>query len=264
MATDAAIVVQGLEKHFGRKRAVDGLSLEVPRGTVYGFLGRNGAGKTTTIQILVGLLSPTAGQVRVLGLDPLRQDVELHRRVAYVPESPAMYGWMSVREACDFAAGMWPGWNVARAEDLRERFGLAAQDKLGTMSRGMRGKVGLLLALAREPELLILDDPTSGLDAVVRREFMDGIIGALSQTATTVFFSSHIIGDVERIADRVAIIESGRLVCAGTVDELKAEALRRAEAAGGEPEAVSLEDIFVAAVSGAREGSATHAEKGAM
>jgi ABC-2 type transport system ATP-binding protein len=264
MATDAAIVVQGLEKHFGRKRAVDGLSLSVPRGTVYGFLGRNGAGKTTTIQILVGLLSPTAGQVRVLGLDPATQGVVLNRRVAYVPESPAMYGWMSVREACRFTAGMWPGWNDGLAEQLRERFGLAAQDKLGTMSRGMKGKVGLLLALAREPELLILDDPTSGLDAVVRREFMDGIIGALSQTGTTVFFSSHIIGDVERIADRVAIIDGGRLVLEGTVDELKAEAVLRAAASGGEPAGVSLEDIFVAAVSGPREGSAAGGVKGAM
>jgi ABC-2 type transport system ATP-binding protein len=263
MATDAAIVVQGLQKRFGRKRAVDGLSLEVPRGTVYGFLGRNGAGKTTTIQILVGLLSPTAGQVRVLGLDPRRQDVELHQRVAYVPESPAMYGWMRVREACDFAAGMWPGWSAARAEDLRERFGFAAQDKLGSMSRGMKGKVGLVLALAREPELLILDDPTSGLDAVVRREFMDGIIGALSGTGTTVFFSSHIIADVERIADRVAIIDRGRLVLEGTVDELKAAAAQPG-AEGEAPESASLEDIFVAAVSGPREGSDAGGVKGAM
>jgi len=211
MTGEFAIETTGLTKRFGRLVAVDGIDLKVPVGSVYGFLGRNGAGKTTTIQMLMGMLAPTAGGMRVLGFDPLREDVAMKRAVSYVPERVQMYDWMTVREIVWFAANIHPRWDGAASDALIERFELPLGQKVGALSRGMQGKLGLALAMASHPKLLILDDPTMGLDAVVRREFIESIVGVLQETGTTVFFSSHIIDDVERVADWIAIIHEGAL-----------------------------------------------------
>lgn len=244
MSAEYAIVTDGLVKCFGRKRAVDGLSIHVPRGSVYGFLGRNGAGKTTSIQVLAGLLAPSAGTLSVLGLNPMRDDVALHRRMTYMPEEPALYDWMRIGEVCWFASQLWRTWNAKLAESLLERLELSPQDRIGNLSRGMKGKVALTLALAPEPELLILDDPTSGLDAVVRREFMEGIVGALSETGATVFFSSHIIQDVERIAEHVGIIDKGKVLVEAPLTDLKASLRRLVATFPGPPPAISLEGVL--------------------
>ena len=224
--SELAISTAGLTRRFGRVLAVDGIELNVPVGSIYGFLGRNGAGKTTTIQMLMGMLDPTAGQMRVMGFDPLREDVAMKRVVSYVPERVQMYDWMTVREIVGFGANIHPHWKTSTAEGLIERFELPLERKVGTLSRGMQGKLALALAMASHPKLLILDDPTMGLDAVVRREFVESIVGVLQETGVTVFFSSHIIDDVERVADWIAILHEGRLLLQEPLDDLKSRVRR--------------------------------------
>lgn len=224
--SEFAIETVGLTRRFGRTVAVDGIDLGVPVGSVYGFLGRNGAGKTTTIQMLMGMLEPTAGTMRVLGFHPRRDDVAMKRLVSYVPERVQMYDWMTVREIVRFGAGVHPRWDDAAAAALLERFDLPLDRKVGALSRGMQGKLALALALASHPRLLILDDPTMGLDAVVRREFIESIVGVLQEAGTTVFFSSHIIDDVERVADWIGIIHEGRLLLQEPLEELKGRVCR--------------------------------------
>ena len=224
--SEMAIETRGLTRRFGRLTAVDEIELRVPVGSVYGFLGRNGAGKTTTIQMLMGLIEPSGGEMSVLGFDPLREDVAMKRVVSYVPERVQMYDWMRVREMAWFGANIHPNWDDALAGELIERFDLPLDRRVGALSRGMQGKLALALAMSSRPKLLILDDPTSGLDALVRREFMESIVALLQEAGTTVFFSSHIIDDVERVADWVGIIDEGRLLVQARAEELKGQVKR--------------------------------------
>ena len=234
--TETAIAMAGLTHRFGKRAAVEDLHLKVPTGSVCGFLGRNGAGKTTTIRILMNLLSPTSGQVEVLGLDPGRDALALRRQVGYVAENPVMYGWMKVRELAWFTGRFYDTWNRGRVEGLIDRFGLDREQKVKHLSRGMNAQLALALALGHEPRLLILDEPASGLDVVVRRGFLESIIGLIQEEGRTVFLSSHLVHEVERVADRVAVIEQGRLVAEGPVDDVKQSvkrvAVRMPEGAG--------------------------------
>ncbi len=224
--TDLAIETTGLTKRFGRLVAVDDVALQVPAGSVYGYLGRNGAGKTTTIQMLMGMLEPTAGTMSVLGFDPFTQDVPMKRVVSYVPERVHMWDWMTVADLMAFGAGVHPNWDAAYSENLRTRLDLPVDRKLGHLSRGMQGKAALLTALASHPKLLLLDDPTMGLDALVRREFMESIVAVLQEAGTTIFFSSHILDDVERVADWIGILHEGKLVVQSPLEDLKASVKR--------------------------------------
>ena len=219
--TDCAILTRGLTRRFGKKNAVVGLDMEVPTGSVFGFLGRNGAGKTTTIRMLVDMLAPTEGEMQVLGLDPQRQGVELRQRIGYVPENPIMYGWMKIGELVRFTGSFYPTWNQDKVEALLSRFGLDSTQKVKSLSRGMNAQLILALALGHDPELLILDEPTSGLDVLVRRDFLESIVQVIQEEGRTVFFSSHLVHEVERVADRVAILEEGKLLTCGEVDEIK-------------------------------------------
>ena len=221
-----AIATEGLTHRFGKLKAVDDLQLEVPAGTVCGFLGRNGAGKTTTIQILMNLLKPTSGTAEVLGLNPAADSLALRRQVGYVAENRVMYGWMKVRELVWFTGQFYETWNQGRVDALISRFGLDPEQKVKHLSRGMNAQLALALALGHEPRLLILDEPASGLDVVVRRDFLESIIGLIQEEGRTVFLSSHLVHEVERVADRVAIIDNGRLVADGTVDEVKGSVKR--------------------------------------
>ncbi|MCX7918858.1 MAG: ABC transporter ATP-binding protein [bacterium] len=218
---DNIIQTQNLVRKFGKTVAVDHISLQVKKGSIYGFLGENGAGKTTTIKMMLGLLKPTDGTVEVLGYNPLKDSVAIKKRVGYVPEDQTMYSWMTVTEICKFTGSFYPTWNNKLAEDLLTRFDLPKSKKIKTLSRGMQAKVMLTLALAHEPELLILDDPTSGLDAIVRREFLESIVDLIEQEGRTVFFSSHIINEVERVADYIGIIHNGKLVIETELEQLK-------------------------------------------
>jgi len=248
--SEMAIETRGLMRRFGRLTAVDGIDLRVPMGSVYGFLGRNGAGKTTTIQMLMGLIEPSAGEMSVLGFDPLRQDVAMKRVVSYVPERVQMYDWMKVREVVWFGANIHPNWDDELARELIERFDLPPNRRIGALSRGMQGKLALALAMSSRPKLLMLDDPTSGLDAIVRREFMESIVALLQEAGTTVFLSSHIIDDVERVADWVGIIDEGKLLLQERAEDLKAEVKRVVATFAEQPGEPELEGLLQAEVSG--------------
>lgn len=226
MSTDYAIETRNLTKRYGRKEVVSGLNLQVPRGSVFAFLGRNGAGKTTTVRMLLNLLDRTSGEVSILGLDPARHDTEIKRRVGYVAEGQRMYDWMTVAQIAWFCSGFYPTWDNAYTSDLMKQMGLNPSDKLRNLSRGTQAKVALLLAMAHRPELLVLDEPTAGLDVVVRRDFLEGVIDLIQQEGRTVFFSSHLVHEVERVADWVGIIDGGRMIACQPMDDLKSSVKR--------------------------------------
>jgi ABC-2 type transport system ATP-binding protein len=221
-----AIETQALTKRYGRQTAVDALSLSVPSGSVFAFLGRNGAGKTTTIQILLDLLNRTSGEARVLGRDCVRQALDIRRHTGYVADGQRMYDWMKVDEIIWYCRGFYPAWDDGLAAELKAKLELPGEKKIGQMSRGMQAKLALLLAMAHRPELLILDEPTAGLDVVVRRDFLESVIDLIQQEGRTVFFSSHIVHEVERVADWVGIIDHGKMLCCLPLETLK-ENVRR-------------------------------------
>jgi ABC-2 type transport system ATP-binding protein len=234
----SAIEIEGLTKDYPagflqlrRARALDGLSLIVERGEIFGFLGGNGAGKTTTIKILMRLMAPSAGRARILGRDV--GDVTVHARVGYLPEAPYFYDYLTARELLEYCAelfGYARAARRARAAHLLRRVHLdeSAWDRqLRKFSKGMLQRVGLAQALVNDPELVVLDEPMSGLDPIGRRQVRD-LIAALRADGATVFFSSHIIADIEVLCDRVAILDRGRLSHLGRLDELR----RHEDAAG--------------------------------
>jgi ABC-2 type transport system ATP-binding protein len=218
---DYAIETDALTKRFRKLTAVDGVDLRVPWGSVYGFLGRNGAGKTTTISMLLGLLRPTSGKATVLGHSAKTDPVKIRAEIGYVPEKQIMYDWMTVEEILWFTSRFYKSWNEELASDLVGRFKLDPKRKLKHLSRGMVAEVCLILALAPEPRLLILDDPTSGMDPVVRREFLENIVDIVRDKKRTVFFSSHILTDIERVADWVGILKDGHMLVQSETDKLK-------------------------------------------
>jgi len=215
-----AISVSGLYKSFGRTRALDGLDLSVQTGEVHGFLGPNGAGKTTTLRFLLGLLRKDAGEAKLLGGDPWRDAVELHRRLAYVPGDVSLWPNLSGGEVIDLLGRLRGGLDPKRRADLLERFELDPKKKCRTYSRGNRQKVALIAALASDAELLLLDEPTSGLDPLMEALFRECITEE-QKNGRTVLLSSHILAEVEAICDRVTIIREGKTVESGTLSELR-------------------------------------------
>lgn len=218
----AVIELKSVTKRFGNQTALADVSLEVPPGVVFALLGENGAGKTTAIKLLLGLEEPTAGEARVLGLDSRRDGLEIRRRVGYVPERPTLYEWMTVSEIGWFAAGFYGIGYLARFESLVAQYNLPGDRKIKQLSKGMRAKVALSLALANDPAVLILDEPTSGIDTLVRREFLESMVD-LAAAGRTVLLSSHQIAEVERVADFVAILSHGKLLLVERLDTLKAQ-----------------------------------------
>jgi ABC-2 type transport system ATP-binding protein len=238
---DPAVVFESVTRSFGGAVALDRLDLTVAPGTILGIVGRNGAGKTTALNLMQGILYPDAGRIRVLGLDPARAGLALRERSSLLSEETALYPWMTVGELERFAGAIHPRWDPALAASLRARLELEPAQRIGTLSRGTRAKVALLLAVSCRPELLLLDDPTAGLDPLVRREVLEGILDAVPGEGGTVIYASHLVHDVERIADRVAILDAGRLRYCGSLEELKRK-VRRARAVfeGGAPAGISL------------------------
>jgi ABC-2 type transport system ATP-binding protein len=219
------IETEALTKFYGRQRGVEDLTLGVGPGEVFGFLGPNGAGKTTTIRLLMDLIRPTSGTIRVLGCDLRRDAVRARRRIGYLPGDLALYRDMSGRELLAFFASLRPGTDLAYAEELAGRLDLDLSRHVHDLSKGNRQKLGVVQALMHRPELLILDEPSSGLDPLVQREF-HALIREVAGAGGTVFFSSHVLDEVERVADRVGIILEGHLAVVDTVPALKARALR--------------------------------------
>lgn len=216
-----AIRVDGLVKRFGSFRALDGLDLRVAAGEVHGFLGPNGAGKSVTIRVLLGLLRANGGQVRLLGGDPWRDVVALHRRLAYVPGDVVLWPQMSGGEAIDLLGNLRGGLDENRREELIERFALDPTKRGRQYSKGNRQKVAIVAALASDVELLIFDEPTSGLDPLMEEVFQQEV-SRVKARGCTVLLSSHILSQVQTLADRVTIIRNGRTVESGTLDELRA------------------------------------------
>ena len=217
---NAVIDISGLSKSFGRTRALDGLDLTVQRDEVHGFLGPNGAGKSTTIRILLGLLRADAGSARVLGGDPWRDVAALHRRLAYVPGDVTLWPTLSGGESIDLLGRLRGGLDTRRRAELLERFELDPTKKARTYSKGNRQKVALVAALSSDVELLLLDEPTAGLDPLMEAAFRD-CIAEERKRGRSVLLSSHILAEVEALCDRVSIIRSGRIVESGTLADLR-------------------------------------------
>jgi ABC-2 type transport system ATP-binding protein len=217
---DAVIDVQGLVKRFGDVPALDGLDLQVGRGEVHGFLGPNGSGKSTTIRVLLGLLRHDGGRARLLGGDPWRDAVTLHRRLAYVPGDVALWPNLSGGEAIDLLGRMRGGFDRALRDEMVERFQLDPSRRFDTYSKGNRQKVALVAALSTKVDLYLLDEPTSGLDPLMLREFERCVRERASEGAT-VLLSSHVLGEVEALCERVTIIREGRTVEQGSLTELR-------------------------------------------
>ncbi|MGW7356604.1 ABC transporter ATP-binding protein [Streptomyces sp. NPDC054802] len=215
-----AITVSGLHKSFGRTRALDGLDLAVQAGEVHGFLGPNGAGKSTTIRVLLGLLRADSGAAQLLGKDPWHDAAELHRRLAYVPGDVELWPGLTGGEAIDLLARLRGGIDKRRRDELVERFDLDPTKKGRAYSKGNRQKVAIVAALASDAELLLLDEPTAGLDPLMEVVFQD-VINEAKAAGKTVLLSSHILAQVEKLADRVSIIRLGKVVQSGTLSEMR-------------------------------------------
>jgi ABC-2 type transport system ATP-binding protein len=209
--SENVIETHGLTRYFGPRCVVDTLDLTVPRGCIFGFLGRNGAGKSTTIRMLLGLLPPTRGSSSVLGFDSQALPPEARARIGYLAEGHHVYGWMSVAECGRFQSAFYPHWNDKIFGSVLAHFALKPSAKAGDLSRGERAGLCLALTLAPQPELLILDDPALGLDPVARRGLLQSMIYLTRNADQTVFFSSHLLSDVERVADRIAVLDGSLL-----------------------------------------------------
>jgi ABC-2 type transport system ATP-binding protein len=206
-----AIRTYRLTRYYGGRKVVDNLDLRVPRGTVYGLLGRNGAGKSTTLKMIMGMVQPDYGRVELLGQEVSTLPVQTRAAIAYLAEGHPLYTWMTVREAVAFTMAFYPSAKRALVDQILDHFGLSPKAKIGRLSRGQRAQVSLALAIAPDPELLILDDPTLGLDTNVRRDFLESMIQIIQRRGRTILFSSHVLGDVERVADRVGVMIDGVL-----------------------------------------------------
>jgi ABC-2 type transport system ATP-binding protein len=219
----AAIEIQAVSKSFRKHQVLNSMSLQVERGQTFAFLGRNGAGKTTTIQMLLGLLHRDEGAIRVLGLDPEKSPLEVRAQVGYLAEDQQMYGWMQCAEILSFMAPFYPTWDHDLAWKYARDFEVPLGQKIKTLSKGQNVRLGLVLALAHRPELVILDDPALGLDPIMRKQFNRDLITHLQGEGRTVFYSSHLLYEVEPVADEVAILDAGRIVRQAGTDQLRSD-----------------------------------------
>jgi ABC-2 type transport system ATP-binding protein len=239
--SESVISVSELTRRFGATTALASVSLSMPRGAVYGLVGANGAGKTTLIKHLMGLLRAESGSVRVFGLDPVADPVGVLSRIGYLSEENDLPGWMRVDELIRYSRAFYPAWDDVYAEELRKAFALDPTAKIKNLSKGEKARAGLLIALAHRPELLVLDEPSSGLDPIARRDILAAIIRTIADEGRTVLFSSHLLQEVEQVADHVTMISQGRVVMSAPLDEIR-------ESHRVDGRVPSLDEIFVAHV----------------
>ncbi len=219
--SEPAIDLQAVYKSFRRTEVLRGMTLQVQSGRTFAFLGRNAAGKTTTIRMLLGLLARDDGAIRVLGFDPQREPLEVRRRVGYLAEDQTMYGWMRVSEILRFVAPFYPTWDHDLALRYARDFELPLATRIKHLSKGQNVRLGLVLALAHRPELVVLDDPSIGLDPIMRKQFNRDLVTHLQGEGRTVFYSSHLLYEVEPVADEVAILDEGRIVRQADTEQLR-------------------------------------------
>jgi ABC-2 type transport system ATP-binding protein len=240
------IDVRNLSCKIGKSEAVNDLTIAVRPGTVYGLFGRNGAGKTTTIKCLLGLLRPRSGSIRLFGLDPIREEVAVKSRLSYVPDSAAFYPWMTIRQTLDYFASFREHWDTDVEAELLERFRLNPAQGASRLSKGQTMQLALLIAVCPGPELLILDEPTTGLDPVVRREFVEAIIGAYQDAdpgRRTIFVSTHLISEFEGLVDDFTILEKGSSLLASSADAARGRFRRIRARFASSPPPLELDDI---------------------
>lgn len=218
---DPVIQISNLTRRFGTNTALDSVSLSLPRGAVYGLVGANGAGKTTLIRHILGLLKAESGSVSVFGLDPVTDPVGALSRIGYLSEENDLPGWMRVDELIQYTRAFYQKWDDAYADELREVFALDGSARIKTLSKGQKARAGLLVALAHRPELLVLDEPSSGLDPIVRRDILGAVMRTIAHEGRTVLFSSHLLNEVEEVADHVTMISNGRVVLSAPLEEIK-------------------------------------------
>ncbi len=224
--SDSAVSVHSLRKAFGSHVVLEDVSFDVPQGQTFALLGRNGVGKTTMIRMLLGLLPPDSGTIRVAGCDPAMKSIELRRSVGYLAEDQSMYDWMTAVELCRFLEPFYPTWDSRLADSYLERFELPRHVRIERLSKGQTVKLGLAVALAHAPQVAILDDPALGLDPVSRKEFNRDLVEHLQAEGRTVIYSSHLLDEVEAVADVVAILDRGRIVRQGPTETLRDEVQR--------------------------------------
>jgi ABC-2 type transport system ATP-binding protein len=234
---EPVISIVNLSRRFGEKIALNSVDLTMPRGAVYGLVGANGAGKTTLIKHILGLLQAESGSVRIFGLDPVAEPVAVLSRIGYLSEENDLPGWMRVDELIRYSRAFYKNWDDAYAEELRQSFALDPAAKIKTLSKGQKSRAGLLVALAYRPELLVLDEPSSGLDPIVRRDILGAVMRTIADEGRTVLFSSHLLDEVEQVADHVTMIRQGTIVMSAPLPDIKASHSGR-----------SLDEIFVSLV----------------
>ncbi len=220
------IVAQEVIKTFGNKVVLDNVNLLVPRGSVFGLLGKNGAGKTTLIKTLLGLVKPSSGRIDVLGENPWEFSDRTKACIGYTPQTDQLYPWLTVGQLIKYTASFYPKWNQKIVEKLITSWDVNINDRVGLLSEGQAQKVTIILALAHEPELLIFDEPVASLDPMSRRQFLKTILEIVSERECTIFFSSHITPDLERVTDKVAILNKGKVDFTGGLDVLKDDVKR--------------------------------------
>ena len=215
------IEIKNLVREFGTKRALDNVSLSIQPGTVMGLVGENGAGKTTLIKHVLGLLKAQSGSVSVFGLDPIANPESVLSRIGYLSEEGDLPTWMKVHELMRYSAAFYPTWDDAYAMKLLDEFNLDPSAKLSKMSKGQRSRAGLLVAMAYRPQLLLLDEPSSGLDPIVRKDILGAIIRTIADDGRTVLFSSHLLSEVERVADQISMVKAGKILISDSLDNVK-------------------------------------------
>ena len=216
-----AVEIRNVTRRFGQKMALDDVSLTLPAGTVLGLVGENGAGKTTLIRHVMGLLKAEQGTVQVFGMDPVLEPVKVLSRIGYLSEEPDLPAWMRVHELIRYIAAFYPTWDAQYASRLQHDFALDLSARIKHLSKGQRARAGLLCALAYRPDLLVLDEPSSGLDPIVRRDILSAIIRTIADEGRTVLFSSHLLSEVERVSDLIAMIKNGRIVFCDTTQAVR-------------------------------------------
>ena len=217
---DYIVDIENLSRAFGNTQALQDVTLRVPRGGVFGLIGSNGAGKTTLIKHILGSHDAQRGSVHVFGLDPVKEPVKVLGRIGYMSENRDTPGWMRIQELIDFTSTFYPSWDPGYVKELLELFELDSKQRIRNLSRGQTARVCLLLALAHRPELLVLDEPSSGLDPVIRRDILAAIVRTTAEDGRTVLFSSHLLDEVERLADRIAILHQGRLLLEDSLESV--------------------------------------------
>ena len=222
-SSEPVVAVTSLSRTFGSKKALNDVTLAVSRGCVFGLVGENGAGKSTLIKHLLGLWRAQTGRVAVFGLDPVLEPAAVLARIGYLSEQPDLPGWMRVAELLRYAQAFYPRWDTAYAEQLLRQFDLNVDARVKTLSKGQRARLGLIAAVAHRPDLLVLDEPSSGLDPIVRRDILEAIIRTVTDEGRTVLFSSHLLNEVERVSDHVAMLHHGTLRLCAPLEDIKSQ-----------------------------------------